>query len=1139
MLKIKLFFGSLIILISSVSAQKPQWLNYTSGYSVRSLASEGNDLWVTTSGGLMKLDKTAGSETFYNKANSGLTNNFVERIAIDKNGKKWITSWGGLNWNGGLTSFDGTTWKQYNLPELGIPASYITSIAIDSSGSIWLGTDNYCGLVKFDGTNWTVYKNSNSGLPGWDINTVTIDKKGFVWVGTDAGLAKFDGTNWTVYNTSNSGLPENNCNVLSISGNDSVWISTLTGLTLFDGTLWKTYTKSNSGLPSNYIQSVNDTRKGIIWIGTMEGLAKFDGTNWTTYTTQNSGLLNNSISSIVAEESGLVWVGSGFGGLVSFDGTNWLTHNTSNSGLPESSVYTIAADGNGSKWIGTWGGVASFNGLKWSTYTPSNSNLPYGGVRSIAFEKPNITWIPTESGLAKFDGVNFTVYNVANSGLPHDNVNAIAIDKNGTKWIGTQNGLTTFDGTYWKSVDGPDWSWPNNVTSIAIDTSGSVWIASFAYNYGFGLSVFDGSTWKTYTTSNSGLPDMDVYTVVIEPNGTKWIGTYAGGLVKFDGTSWKTYNTSNSGLPDNRVTSIAFGKDGSKWITTDKGGLAKFDGTNWQVFNAANSGLSYNGLTSVYVDDDGSKWIGGQGISVYNENGIPSADFSFETGRCNHTPVQFTEITQIDGVTIASWNWDFGDPASGSSDTSTLKNPMHVYLTPGNYTVNLVVKTTKGYSYPVSKIVSVMPELVSDFSYKVECQNNPVQFADLSQINGDGNVNYRNWIFGDPSSGTADTSSLPYPTHQYSIAGTYAVKLVCSLTGGCSDTIVKHVQVYEDLNINAGTDSIISSDSSIILHGFITGGSGNYTYHWEPAAMLVDANIQNPVTLPLKNSVIFACTVIDQTTFCKAEDQIQVNVIGGKLSVLISANSNMVCSGNTVQINTLVSGGTGNYSYSWTSNPPGFTSDLANPTDQPQLTTTYYVEIHDDSVAIVDSIKVQTGTCPGQPVISAGPDFVDLFVVTGSEYSTTGTSDATSYEWQVIPSIAGIITGTDLAALLSWNKCNITQVQINVRGINQYGHGPWSEDKITLINTTVRLNHIENDATEIFPNPGNGRFKIKTPKVISRIEIRDRLGKIVKLAYENNRNAEYNCDYLANGIYFLKIYTVENEIILRKLVITR
>ncbi len=45
----------------------------------------------------IKLDKTTGSMTFYNKANSGLPDNYVRAIAIDRQGNKWIgTNGGGL-----------------------------------------------------------------------------------------------------------------------------------------------------------------------------------------------------------------------------------------------------------------------------------------------------------------------------------------------------------------------------------------------------------------------------------------------------------------------------------------------------------------------------------------------------------------------------------------------------------------------------------------------------------------------------------------------------------------------------------------------------------------------------------------------------------------------------------------------------------------------------------------------------------------------------------------------------------------------------------------------------------------------------------------------------------------------------------
>ena len=70
------------------TSQNSEWIAYTSGNSVTSLADEGADLWVGTTGGLVQLDKSSGTPTFYNTANSDLPDNQVQAIAIDGSGTK-------------------------------------------------------------------------------------------------------------------------------------------------------------------------------------------------------------------------------------------------------------------------------------------------------------------------------------------------------------------------------------------------------------------------------------------------------------------------------------------------------------------------------------------------------------------------------------------------------------------------------------------------------------------------------------------------------------------------------------------------------------------------------------------------------------------------------------------------------------------------------------------------------------------------------------------------------------------------------------------------------------------------------------------------------------------------------------------
>jgi ligand-binding sensor domain-containing protein len=112
-----------------------------------------------------------------------------------------------------------------------------------------------------------------------------------------------------------------------------------------------------------------------------------------------------------------------------------------------------------------------------------------------------------------------------------------------------------------------------------------------------------------YGEWNSGLPDNNVWAIVIDGQGNKWIGTGGGGLAKFDGVNWTVYKTSNSGLPSDTVTAIAIDGQGNKWIGTWGGGLAKFDGVSWKVYNFRNSGLPSDSVLAIAIDGQGTNGL--------------------------------------------------------------------------------------------------------------------------------------------------------------------------------------------------------------------------------------------------------------------------------------------------------------------------------------------------------------------------------------------------------------------------------------------------------------------------------------------------------------------------------------------------
>lgn len=76
--------------------------------------------------------------------------------------------------------------------------------------------------------------------------------------------------------------------------------------------------------------------------------------------------------------------------------------------------------------------------------------------------------------------------------------------------------------------------------------------------------------------------------------------------------------------------------------------------------------------------------------------GPPTADFT-DTVDPLHSTAMFSDQSQAgtNGPPIVSWSWNFGEPSS-PENTSTRRNPSHLYSLPGIYTVTLTIRDQYG-----------------------------------------------------------------------------------------------------------------------------------------------------------------------------------------------------------------------------------------------------------------------------------------------------------------------------------------------------------------------------------------------------------------------------------------------------------
>ncbi len=197
---------------------------------------------------------------------------------------------------------------------------------------------------------------------------------------------------------------------------------------------------------------------------------------------------------------------------------------------------------------------------------------------------------------------------------------------------------------------------------------------------------------------------------------------------------------------------------------------------------------------------------------------------------CLNNAISFLLTTS---ASINSLTWNFGDPSSGASNTSTLVSPSHLFSSTGSYSVSATVNTDCGIFTVNTSVVIVdctPPSPCEGLITSIDsCLNSGTNF----QISTSSPISSITWDFGDPSSST-NTSSLTSPSHFFSSPGTYFITATANT--GCGSIVVRDTAIIiacGPLGICQGT--ITSTDSCLRNNlGFqITTNAGINSVRWD------------------------------------------------------------------------------------------------------------------------------------------------------------------------------------------------------------------------------------------------------------------------------------------------------------------
>lgn len=339
--------------------------------------------------------------------------------------------------------------------------------------------------------------------------------------------------------------------------------------------------------------------------------------------------------------------------------------------------------------------------------------------------------------------------------------------------------------------------------------------------------------------------------------------------------------------------------------------------------------ISFTNQPTAFTNLPGTYWVSvikdgceAKDTVVVTSKPAVEAEFSAtQTTSCNTYNVQFTDASVIHCGSLQSYSWDFGDGNTVvySAPTTSQKNPLHTYTSPGNYTAVLIVTTNTNKADTFTQVINVAGSATTvDLG------------ADRTICSG----NSTTLDAGNPGATYEWSTGEATQTITVTTAGTYTVKVT---NGACSDsdTITVNVSATPPV-VNLGPDRNICTGTSTILDA----GNAGATYLWSTGA--------TTQTISVNSAGTYSVTVSNGS--CNGAGSINITVSGVPPSVNLGSDQT-ICIGSSV---TLDAGNAGS-TYEWST---GATTQTINV----NTTGNYSVTVRNGACNATDDINVTVNT---------------------------------------------------------------------------------------------------------------------------------------------------------------------------------
>ena len=367
---------------------------------------------------------------------------------------------------------------------------------------------------------------------------------------------------------------------------------------------------------------------------------------------------------------------------------------------------------------------------------------------------------------------------------------------------------------------------------------------------------------------------------------------------------------------------------------------------------------------------------------------------------CNGQSTGSASITASGGTAGYTYSWS---PSGGTADTAT-------GLQAGTYTVT--VTDTNGCTANQSFTITEPDALVVSVGSQnnVSCNSGSNGSATVAVTGGATGYTYE-WTPGNPTGdGTATISGISAGTYSVTVTDANACQATQTFTITQPDILVTSVTNQTNVSCNSG-----SNGSATVG---VTGGTGSYTYFWSPTG-------GNSAAASGLSAGTYIVTVQDDN-FCQTTQSVTITE-PNTLVATPFAQTNVACNGqSTGSVTIIASGGTPDYTYSWS--PSGGTAATATGLEA----DTYTVTVTDaNGCTASQSFTITEPT----PLVATPVGQSNLSCNGGSNGSASitasGGTGAYTYLWSpsggTSASASGLAAGTYTVEITDANGCTVSE----------------------------------------------------------------------------------------------------------------